>query len=152
MDEFWKLDLWIWKILIKRWSGHFWADFLSIEYYEKSLWTFSLESYVDHEPDFNLMSLNRYKRVLETSPQANLHQSGREYFLLFFFRRVRATSMTRYRTRKKGQNLNQGLSRWFSQPICNFWRRIQISIFRTGIVYRYRENRYFMRKNQFFAI
>ena len=28
--------------------------------------------------------INRYKRGLETCPQANLHQSGREYFLYFF--------------------------------------------------------------------
>ena len=28
--------------------------------------------------------LNRYKRGLETCPQANLHKSGREYFLPFF--------------------------------------------------------------------
>ena len=29
-------------------------------------------------------SFNRYRRRLETCPQANLHQSGREYFLFLF--------------------------------------------------------------------
>ena len=31
----------------------------------------------------NYSNINRYKRGLETCPQANLYQSGREYFLLF---------------------------------------------------------------------
>ena len=39
---------------------------------------------------------NRYRRELETCPQANMAESGREYFLLFL-RRVRATSMTQRR-------------------------------------------------------
>ena len=45
----------------------------------------------------NFQAFNRYKRGLEACPQANLHQSGRDYFLRFFFRRVRATSMTQRR-------------------------------------------------------
>ena len=40
--------------------------------------------------------LNRYRRRLETCPKANLAESGREFFLLFF-RRARATSMTKRR-------------------------------------------------------
>ena len=43
-----------------------------------------------------VVSVDRYKRGLETGPQANLHQSGREYFHLFF-QRLRATSMTHRR-------------------------------------------------------
>ena len=35
-------------------------------------------------PTGNIESFNRYKRGLETCQQANLHQSGRECFLLFF--------------------------------------------------------------------
>ena len=42
------------------------------------------------------MELNRYRRGLETCPQSNLTESGREYFLLFL-RRIRATSMTQRR-------------------------------------------------------
>ena len=47
-------------------------------------------------PQNYFFPLNGYKRGIETCPQVNLHQSGREYFLLFF-RRVRATSMTQRR-------------------------------------------------------
>ena len=42
---------------------------------------------------------NRYRRRLETCPQAKTSKSGHAIFHSFF-RRVRATSMTRYRTRK----------------------------------------------------
>ena len=46
--------------------------------------------------DLKLCDLNRYRRGLETCPQAKTSKSGREYFVLFF-RRVRATSMTQRR-------------------------------------------------------
>ena len=49
------------------------------------------------EKQFNWnLCFNRYRRGLETCPQAKTSKSGREYFLLFF-RRVRATSMTQRR-------------------------------------------------------
>ena len=42
------------------------------------------------------VSVNRYRRRLETCPKANLAESGREFFLLFF-RRAPATSMIQRR-------------------------------------------------------
>ena len=43
-----------------------------------------------------ILSINRYRRGLETCPQAKTFKIGREYFLLFF-RCVQATSMTQRR-------------------------------------------------------
>ena len=53
----------------------------------------------DSDPNFRSFSstLNRYRRGLETCPQANLAKVGHAIFFSFFFRRVRATSMTQRR-------------------------------------------------------
>ena len=46
---------------------------------------------------WNMLVVSRYRRGLETCPQAKASKSGREYFSSFCFRRVRATSMTQRR-------------------------------------------------------